>query len=191
RLRSPIDGVLLRLGVRLGETVDPASNTPLAEIVDPSIIELVGQVPVADITRLKKGQAASISVSGSAPLPATVVAVPPGVDAATGLGTVRVRLAEGQRLPVGAMAVATVQIGQRTGIVTVPETAIRGAAEGGQEVVACVDGHAKTIPVIPGATQDHRVEVRATGGEALDSTILVVVEGSLALQDGAALAVRP
>jgi RND family efflux transporter MFP subunit len=187
QLRSPIAGVVLAIHRRLGQVVDGSSNDPIVEVVDPSVLELVAQVPADGLARLSPGQSAMISVEGLEPLAATVASVAPGVGDATGLGVVRLRLDPGVQVPVGASGQAEVSVAHREAAILVPKGAVRGGEHGDVEVVACEGGRARVVRVKTGSEVDGRIEVE---GE-LSAGSRVVVEGLLSLKDGALLKEAP
>lgn len=180
---SPIAGRVLAIHARLGEVVDPAA--PLVDIVDPGVLELVATVGVADLALLVPGQSAVLTVEGLPEVPASVSAVAPGVDGATGLGTVRIRLDAGGKLPVGAIATARVGVGEHVGR-WVPATAIRSGA-GGHEVVVCDGDVAHTVPVQATETSGERIEVV---GE-LSASARVLVDAALPIDDGSPIEEAP
>jgi RND family efflux transporter MFP subunit len=174
---SPISGVVERVLVRVGQSVD--TLTPLAEVVDPSRLEIVASVPAAEIARLHVDQPARVHV-GKADLEATVTAVAPGVSPDTGLGTVRLVLARGAA-PVGALATAEVTVDVRDGALFLPRAAVRDDLGQGHVVVVCDQGTARVVPVTLGDVRpDGLVEIR-TGLQPGES---VVDDGGLGLRTG-------
>ena len=93
-VRSPLEGVVVRVLRRPGELVDGTPATPIMEVADPEQLELVADVPAADLVRVTRGAEATVRVPAlpRRPGPGTVAAVSPAVDRATGLGTVRVSI---------------------------------------------------------------------------------------------------
>src|SRR6185369_9161785 len=54
-VRSPIAGVVVRLLRRPGELVDGTPATPVLEVADPSVLELVSDTTASDLVRIAKG----------------------------------------------------------------------------------------------------------------------------------------
>ena len=202
-VRSPLDGVVLRVLRKTGELVDGTPAIPVVEVGDPSQLEIVTSATASDLVKLRVGAAAAIELPA---LPAltvsgTVAAVSPAVDRATGLGVVRVGLsasAGAARRPSASRASARIQTGAEA-----PRRrrrAERGALRAGAvgsdaEVVLCgADGRAHVVRVRPGVTLAGRVELRAAGeGGALPvaAGASVAVEPVLGLAEGDALEPGP
>ncbi len=93
-VRAPIAGTVVHVLRRVGELVDGTPATPIAEIADPSILELRASVPAADLVHLAAGQAAEVRLDAlpEVQLRGKVTAVSPAVDPATAQGSVRVAL---------------------------------------------------------------------------------------------------
>ena len=182
-ITSPIAGRVLALHVLPGQVVDVGA--PLVDVVDPAVLELVATVGVADLARLASGQSAEITVDGLPDWTAVVSAVAPGVDAITGLGTVRIRLDDRATAPVGAVATARVGVAEHDGWL-VPEGAIRSGPTGHQ-VVLCVGNVARTLEVEVGESTDAGVEIRGD----VPPGARVIEDGALPIDDGAPIEVAP
>jgi RND family efflux transporter MFP subunit len=191
-VRSPLDGVVLKVMHRTGELVDGTPTTAIVEVGDPSQLELVADAPAQDLMRVKVGGAAQITLSAVAghPLTGHVSAVAPALDRATGLGVVRVALepGQGQAPPVGAYATARVQTGEARAALIVPVAALRAAASDEGELIACgPDAVAHVRKVRRGEVRDGLAEI-TSGVQAGDR---VVLEPVLGLSEGDALKVLP
>ena len=179
-IRAPRAGVVLHLQRRLGESVDGTGATPVAEIADLSVLELVAQVPVAALAPIHAGLAATVRVPGAAaPIAATVVRVAPAVDPATLLGQVRIALATSGGVKVGTAATGRIVLATRTGV-SVPPAALRRSMVGDDEVVVCAGGAAHVRHVAIGDRGEQRVEIT----DGLNAGEQVVVDHVLGLQDG-------
>jgi RND family efflux transporter MFP subunit len=200
-VRSPLAGVVLKLLRKPGELVDGTPATPIVEVGDPAVLELVASAPAADLVRSERGAAASIELPAlpSVRLTGRVVAVSPAVDRTTGLGVVRVSLAlgPGPAPPVGVTGTARVAVGASRLAVLVPSAALRAATGDEAEVVLCGDdGRAHVARVRRGITVDRLVEVLpaapegSDGGGApfpLQARTAVAVEPVLGIADGDSL----
>ncbi len=60
-VRSPVDGIVLRVSRRMGEMVTENQVTPITSVGDDSILRVRAEVDEADIGRLKVGQAAHVT----------------------------------------------------------------------------------------------------------------------------------
>jgi RND family efflux transporter MFP subunit len=183
-VRSPLEGVVVRVFRRPGELVDGTSATPILEVADPRRLELNADATASDLVLLEKGQAASI-VIGALPSQAwtgRVVAVSPAVDRTSGLGVVRVELnlAGAHRPPIGVLGTARVSAGVSRSTVVVPKEAARSGAGAEMEVVLCgADGlaHVRRLP----RRAPFEGELEAVG---LSAGQAVVVEPVLGIADG-------
>jgi RND family efflux transporter MFP subunit len=189
-LRSPIDGVVVRILRRPGEVVDGTSATPVAEIADPSILELRADVPAAALVQLSRDQNATVAVDA---LPgqlfgARVIALSPAIDATTALGWARVRLDQNEatsKLHLGLPATARIE-GQGHAALMVPASALRRAPGGADEVVVCARGEhgslrAEAREVELGQREPDRVEVKS----GLREGERIVIDRVVGLADGA------
>ncbi len=184
-LRSPLNGVVLRVLRRPGELVDGTPATPVVEVADLSRLELAVDAPVQDLMRVTPGDAASITFPAlpNLSIAAKVVVVAPSVDRASGLGVIRLELTlgPGKAPPVGTYGLAHVDVGEAAGATWVRVPAVRNVLGDEGEVVAC-GATARVVRVVPAIRDGEWVQV--TG---LDAGVPVVVEGLLGLNDGDAL----
>jgi RND family efflux transporter MFP subunit len=185
-VRAPISGIVIRLLRREGELVDGTPATPVMEIADPSTLELAASARANDLVVLQLGQKATVKLE---PLPervfsATICAVSPAVDTATGVGSVRLRLVtEGMRLPIGILGTAEVKLGATRKVDAVPASAIRNAGGARSEIVSCSQGKAHPLPVVIGERRDGWVQI-VSGLETVPRPIRVVTDGLTGLEDG-------
>jgi len=85
-LRSPIDGVVTKVALRVGESAMP--NEPVLTVVDVSRVRFIGTFPVSSLSPLRPGQSVSIrlAMEGRAVLrQAKLIFVSPVTDSASGL----------------------------------------------------------------------------------------------------------
>jgi RND family efflux transporter MFP subunit len=192
-VRSPLDGVVLRVFHKSGELVDGTAASPLVEVGDPSSLELVGTAPAATLVRCRRGAAATIELPAlpTLHLSGVVAAVSPAVDRATGLGVVRISVDFGHDVapPVGVTATAHVDGGGERHALVAPAEALRAPLGAQAEVVVCgADKHAHVVHVRRGATSGSMVEIEAEtvdGGAArLAAETALVVDPVLGIADG-------
>jgi RND family efflux transporter MFP subunit len=193
-VRSPLGGVVLKLLRKSGELVDGTPATPIVEVGDPTVLELVASAPAAELVQSRPQAAASIELPAlpGVRLGGQVAAVSPAVDRSTGLGVVRVSLTlgDGPAPPVGVAGLARIVVGAPRPALLVPAAALRAASGDEAEVVVCSDdGHARVARVRRGITVDKLVEVQLAtddGGPApaLRAGSAVAVEPVLGLADG-------
>ena len=207
-LRAPFAGVIVHVFATAGEPVD-ASGKPVIEVADVRALELRGGVAPAQAARLTPGLAAQWLTDGE-PLPATVVAVSPSVDAATGLAQVRLRGDNpGERLRAGATLRARIQLGRHPGVLTVPRAALVPLEQGesaahdepdggaGPDEAASPGGFAVERIDVGGAVHRVAVQVGASDGDAVEvkgelkAGDRVITQGAYALPDGTVVTAIP
>lgn len=181
-VRSSQSGIVLALHRRPGDIVDGTSATAIGEIADPSAAELTATASAADLARIRVDQRVRVSYpqGDAATLAGRILAAPPVVDRATGLGTVRIALEPGAARPVlGAQVTATVVLGEAKRVVAVPKAAVRSAGGDQSEVVGCGKPEAHVVPVVLGPKIG---ELIAVTGLAVGDR--VVADGALGIEDG-------
>lgn len=186
---SPIPGVVIRILRRPGELVDGTAATVLAEVADPTDLDLTATAGAADVVRLSRGQQATVrfALLGNDPVDAEVRAVAPAVDSITGLGSVRLALRPKTTLPIGVYGEASIVIGERSKVLTLPTTALRTGADGTPEAVLCEDGHARTRSLRVGGRLPDRVEIV----DGVRDGDRVVADAPVGIADGASIQVLP
>lgn len=104
-VQAPVAGIVSRRNGRIGAVASGAAVAqPLFNIIANEEIELEAEIPEIDLTRLKAGQKAALTVASSAEVTGEVRLVMPEVDRATRLGRVRVSIAEAAGLRIGSFA---------------------------------------------------------------------------------------
>jgi RND family efflux transporter MFP subunit len=184
-LRSPIDGVVLRVLRGVGELVDGTAGTPVVEIGDPRALEFVANATAADLSVARAQQRATLRLAsfGSDALDARVDRVGDGVDPTTGIGVIRLTLDRSSldRWPIGTTGEASLVVGTHAGALAVPLTALREREADRAEVLLCLDGHAAVRAVRVGLTHDAMIEI----ADGLTRGDRVVSERAVGIEDGA------
>lgn len=180
RLVSPIAGRVQSVGVRPGERVD--AGRLLVQVVAPDTLDLVVPVPASELARLRAGMTAEVRADGdSAPAPARIAALAPGVDTATNAGqaVIRVPNPDGRLYP-GAAATARVRLGAVRDVLVVPDSAITLAGDSSVVFVIGPDSTAHQRTVTLGVRSAGRTEVVGDlrAGERVATT------GAFGLEDG-------
>jgi RND family efflux transporter MFP subunit len=162
RLASPLDGILARINVQVGQAVD--FNTVVAEIVDLKRLVVTVNVPAGEAAQLRDGQTAEI-FADSGKKPATtghVSFISPSVDQKTDSVLVRLRLPENSGLRSGQFVRARIVTQELTGRLIVPRDSVVKADE--EQVIYVVEGDkAVQKPVKTGVRDRNMVEVEAEG----------------------------
>lgn len=178
QLTSPISGVVARINVQPGQTVD--ANTVVAEVIDPARLVATVNVPAAEAALLKTGQPAELLLERSAIVAAQgkVLYVSPQVDARTATVLMRVSVPTDAGLRAGQFVHVRVITEERAGKLAVPREAVYTDHDG-QSTLSIVEGEvAKQKPVKVGLRDGNLVEVE---GEGIAEGVTVVTLGSYAL----------
>jgi membrane fusion protein (multidrug efflux system) len=180
RMRSPIEGRVQEILVQRGERIEAGKT--LAQIVSPDTLDLVAQVPAAELRRLRPGLSVDVVEDGDTlRLGGRVAALAPGVDSLTNAGSAVIRVANpGGHLHPGAGAVGRVRVGVRPSVLVVPDSAIVLAGDSSVVFVVGPDSIAHQRPVERGIRDSGRTEVR---GDVREGD-WVVTTGAFGLQDG-------
>lgn len=183
QVRTGVAGRVTKVFRGAGALVDGTPATPILQLAASSGAELVADVPQRDLLRLAEGQHARGALAGAenVVLEGTVRSRPRALDAATGLGSVRITLtSESARdLPVGAFGHVVVETARRENALVIPQAALRGAVADGAEIVVCANDKAAIKVVKVGYRDDKRVEILS--GIGADDE--VAVDHLLALED--------
>ena len=178
-MRAPWDGIVTVLNVEAGDSVNP--NTPVLEIVDPTVVEVDGIVDEIDVLFIRRGASAVVTMDAlpGQTLNGTVSEV--ASESITQQGVVsypmRIRLQppEGVLLPEGLSAVASVVIREERGVLLVPLQAVRGSFDE-PAVLVMQGGSVSEQPVVLGASDGFWVVIES----GLVETELVVMESKAA-----------
>lgn len=124
-LRAPIAGLISHRSVQPGEKV--SADNLLLEIVDLRQMEMAASVPAPDIAQIKLGQPVSIRVDGiSQAIAGSVVRINPTTEAGSRsiLAYIQIDNPNGA-LRGGMFAQAELTLSQKSGVLSVPQSAIR------------------------------------------------------------------
>ncbi|HZU99241.1 MAG TPA: efflux RND transporter periplasmic adaptor subunit [Planctomycetota bacterium] len=176
---APLDGTVLRVGVRPGEQVD--LTTVLAEIV--ALDRLVATVGVTggDARLLKPGMTAHVTAaSGSAAADGTLTSVGSDCDAKTDTVAARVALPPGAFRP-GTYLRAQIVVEERKDVLAVPKQSIIEDAESGRSFVAVVgDERAMPRSVRVALKEGDWIQVQ---GKTIEEGMAIVTTGAYALRN--------
>jgi len=180
-LRSPLSGIVVRRLLNAGDMADPA--TPVVEVADTRLLDLIGKLPAEDAAKIHSGMAARVTTAGAPNriIPGRVVSVGQ-VDPETGLADVRIRIASAAGIPqIGAFAGADIVVSTDPSAVVVPKDAV--VTRGGKAYVFVVgrDGVAHEQRVTVGVEQESVTEIVRGVAEGDE----VIRLGQYELTDGA------
>jgi RND family efflux transporter MFP subunit len=160
QVRSTFDGVVTRVWRGPGALVDGTAATPIVQLAATTLAELDADATDRQLVGVAAGQEATIVLTtGGDRIVGTVRARSTALDPATGLGLVRIAIEPTAAVVLGVFGTATVNIGERRGVLLVPAIALRGAVADGAEVAVCKDGLAELRTVSVGWRDNERVEV--------------------------------
>ncbi|HEY1763733.1 MAG TPA: efflux RND transporter periplasmic adaptor subunit [Opitutaceae bacterium] len=183
-IRSPIPGIVTRLSVNPGESLDP--STVVAEIVDADRIVLDAEVSQADAASLRAG--AMVVVDSHPDYSAALIYVSPSVDSATDLVPVRSSVEPGAGLRPGSSVAIRIVSAEHSGVLVVPRAAVVTGDDGTSRVARVVAGKANLVTVRLGLVDGDLAEVASPDLKAGDT---VVTAGAYGLPDGAQVTVGP
>lgn len=144
-VRSPIAGVVSNLAVTAGGFV--AQGAPIAEVADPSRLEVVFSAPAEAAARLKPGALLKVVGPDGREADANIIGIAPLAQGATGAATMRAALRGGNLVPGSAVS-ASIPMAD-SGLITVPSEAVQ-TLESRHVVFVVVPGGFKPVPVTPG-----------------------------------------
>jgi membrane fusion protein, multidrug efflux system len=173
-IRSPLDGVVVKRLLSVGEQVDGTAAQPLFEVANIREVELFGNVPAAYLPKIHVGQTLQIKMDTfpERDFPAHVVAISPAVDPASNVGLVRIRIANGNgMLRLGVYLTAQLPLETHNQALVVPPKAVYRNQEGKAIVYRIQGENAEAVPVTVGVETGDRTEL-LSGVQAGDTVIL-------------------
>jgi len=182
-IRAPFEGVTGLRQVSPGAYAKAGQD--IARLEGIGTLKLDFRVPEAYLRQIRTGQSLTVTVDAYAGenFSGTIYAIEPSVDEATRTVLLRARLPNpGVRLKPGMFARVNLMLAQRQNALLVPEQAIVPRGDGSY-VFRVVEGKAQLTKVETGLRRPGEVEV--TSG--LEAGQIIVADGQLRLQDGAAV----
>jgi len=176
-VQAPVAGLVSNSSAVIGATAS-GKGEPLFSIIPRSEFDLVGLVPVRDLSRLAINQTARVKIIGAGEVDGKVRRVATTVEPNTQLGQVLVALSSTRRLLVNSSARAMIKTGQSCGV-SVPLTAILYGSAGTVVQVVRRD-RVETRRVEVGLMFAGQVEIR----EGLVEGDIVVARAGALLREG-------
>ncbi len=184
QVHSSFEGVVTKIWRGAGAIVDGTAATPIVQLAATGGVELAADATDRELAAIAEGQSARVELSlDGAAFDGKVRARSTALDPMTGLGVVRVTLADVTAYPIGSFGRVVVTTKHREGVLVLPTTALRGAVLDGAEVALCKDGKAALKPIKVGWRSDTKFEVL----EGLEKGDRVAIDHVLGLDDGTAL----
>lgn len=181
-VQAPLAGLVSNSSAVIGALAS-GKGEALFSIIPRSEFDLVGAVPVRDLSKLAAGQTARVKIIGAGEVDGKVRRVASTIEPGSQLGQVLVTLSSTRRLLVNASGRAMITTGQSCGV-TVPLTAILYGSAGTVVQVVRRD-RVETRRVETGLMSAGQVEIR----EGLVEGDVVVARAGALLREGDA--VRP
>ena len=184
-IRSPINGVVAKRLIKVGNTLTPNQAVYVVSDFDPLLAVLY--VPENALARIKPGQPAELSADAMSGRVFTgrVARLSPVVDPQTGTFKVTVEVAHSERgLAPGMFSRVSITYDVHKNALTVPRSAIL-TEDGESAVYVVTDGTAHRVAVSLGYADGDKVEI-TRGLKAGDS---VVTLGQNSLKDGTKVAI--
>ena len=176
-LQAPVAGLISASSAVIG-SIAGAKGEALFSIIARSEFDLVGMVPVRDITKLAIGQTARIKIIGTGEVDGRVRRIASTIEPNSQLGQVTVGVTAARRLLVNSSAKALIKTGQSCGV-SVPLTAILYGSAG--TVVQVVRrGRVETKRVEVGLMSSGQVEIR----RGIEEGDIVVARAGALLREG-------
>ncbi|MFQ5767452.1 MAG: efflux RND transporter periplasmic adaptor subunit [Acidobacteriota bacterium] len=180
QLRSPLDGVIARIFVSPGQSVN--LKNVLAEVVDRRRLVVMARVPADEAGQVLTGQTAELLRSGHAGdvLTARVSFVSPTVDADTGTVQVRLTLPAESSLRPGKFVRVRIVVDEIVGCLAAPRESVYVAVDGRSTLSVVRSNMARKMVVRVGLEDRGLIQVE---GEGLREGMTVVTAGSYALPE--------
>jgi membrane fusion protein (multidrug efflux system) len=188
-LRASASGMVGSHAANRGDRV--AEGDEILTISAPDSIVFLADVTQSDIPRIRTGQRGEVELGGRPqPIAGVVYAVLPAANAADFTVPVRIDLrGVSERFPAGLFGAARITIGQRSGVLALPEAAILRDDVTGVSRVAIVDqGRVHWIVVTTGVRGKGNTEV--TSGNLTEAQ-KVIVSGQVGLPEGSPVVIEP
>jgi membrane fusion protein (multidrug efflux system) len=162
-LASPIAGIVARIHVQPGQTVDP--TTVVAEVIDPARLAASVQVSTREAASVELDQPAVFLASGGtgAIVGGRVSFVSPVVDARTDSVMVRVSVPQDAAVRAGQFVKVRIMTDERRDTLAVPRDAVYTAPDGRSTLSIVSGGVARQTVVKTGLREGDLVEVEGDG----------------------------
>src|SRR5262249_33634144 len=166
-VRSPIEGVVIKRFVGVGEQVDGTAAQPAVEVAQIGTLALIGQVPASRLAEIEVGESFSFETNAVPGLKFTarVASILPAVAPATNNGTVRIRVENAKRnLKLGQYLSIVLPLKKNELRLLVPVQAIYPNDAGEPQVYKVTGNQAEAVPVKVGVQSGGGAGVLEGGG---------------------------
>ncbi|MGC8891556.1 MAG: efflux RND transporter periplasmic adaptor subunit [Candidatus Saccharicenans sp.] len=175
QIKSPLKGLLTKVNVQLGQTVEPSST--LAEVIDLNRLVISARVPSSESHYLQVGQ--TVDLTPASNITGNIIYIGKDIDPQTDTILIRASLPANSGLLPGNFLSLKIICEEHRDCLAVPIDSL--VRQPGQEAISIVEGNiARRIPVTSGLRDRGLVEVK---GEGLKEGMTVVTVGAYALPD--------
>jgi len=186
-VRAPFAGVVAKRWHNAGDIVEAAASDPVLRVIDPSHLQVMAAVPIADLQRIQTGHAVRIIGPGGGDGEAAVVAAKPAqVEPNSSTADVRVTFVKPSALTAGTPVQIEIVAEEKKNALVIPAAAVIHDGDDTFVFVAGADNKAHKQAVTIGLQTRELAEVK-TGIKAGD---LVITHGQDGLPDGAAITIE-
>ncbi len=183
-VRARFAGVVAKRAHNPGDMVDASATDVILRILDPSRLQIVASVAIADLARVQVGQPVHVLVPGSdEPADGKVLTRPAAVEQGGVAADVRIAFNEPTKLAAGTPVRVEIVTEQHPNALAVPADAVLHEDEDTFLMLAGGDNKAHKHKVTVGLTTQKLAEI-TSGLKAGDT---VIVQGQQGLPDGAAI----
>ena len=161
-VNSPLDGVVVKRFVSVGEQVDGTAGQPIVEVANLNEVELVVNVPASYLSKLRRDEPLSLA-SDAFPdktFAGRILAIPGAVDSGTNAGAVRIRLANPKGLlRLGMFLKTELPVATHQHAVFIPVPALYRDEENHRIVYVVAGDEATAVEVKTGIVTQEKVEI--------------------------------
>jgi membrane fusion protein, multidrug efflux system len=166
-IKAPLAGTVIRINVRLGQSVDP--NTALAEVIALERLVMTARVPSREAGLLKPGQ--PVEIDAEIPVPGVLTVVGRDIDPATDTVLVRASIPAGAGLKPGQFLRARIVSEEKRDVLAVPEESVVPGSDGGTVLMVVEGDKAVPKPVKAGLRDAGLAEVE--GADLKEGLVIV------------------
>lgn len=185
-------GVVARRWHNPGDQVDASTGDPVLRLIDPTRLEIVAAVPLAQLPLVGPGKIARIFMpSDATQIEGTVITIPPSVDGGAATGDVRISLPKpatptAPTLTAGTPVQVEILSDERKNALVIPTSAVMHEGTDAYVMIAGTDGKAHRKSVVVGLVAHERTQI-ISGLVAGDNVILA---GPEPVPDGANITIQ-
>lgn len=181
-VRATFSGVITEVFHNEGDAVRPTEADPILRVIDPSRVQVVIDLPLAQLARVVSGQTATVqAIAAPTSEAATVVSKTDAVATGAPTGQARLSFVNTPTLAVNTPVSVEVLLDQRTNALVVPSSALQRDELGWYLMVAGDDGRAHRRDVRIGLVTAALTQVStglSAGEMVITSSLSDVKEGT-------------